>query len=107
MSGISEGAGPYAVRTLFNEETTVEREIIEHLRGSKLGWSWRSRGDLQKLRPDEQEVLLLPLLRQQLKKLNPTVLTDESRVDAIVTRLRACRATARSSALARGEITPS
>lgn len=91
MSGISEGPGPYAVGTLFNEETTVEREIIEHLKAAALGWSWRSREDLKPLRPDEREVLLLPLLREKLKALNPGVLTDEARVDAIITRLRACR----------------
>ena len=90
MSESTSGAAPI-VSTLFNEETTVEREIIKHLRGSKLGWTWRSRKDLQVQRPDEREVLLLPLLREQLKKLNPMVLTDEARVDAIVTKLRACR----------------
>lgn len=91
MPKAMEGPGPYAVRTLFNEETTVEREIIEHLRAAKLGWSWRSRDDIKPMRPDEREVLLLPLLREKLKALNPTVLTDEGRVDAIITRLRGCR----------------
>jgi len=81
----------YSVRHLFNEETTVEREIIEHLRAGALGWSWRSREQVLALRPDEREVLLLPLLREKLKQLNPGVLTDEARVGAIVTRLRACR----------------
>ena len=41
--------------------------------------------------PDEREVLLLPLLREKLKALNPTILTDEARVDAIITKLRGCR----------------
>ena len=35
------GVLSYSVRTLFNEETTVEREIIEHLKAAKLGWTWR------------------------------------------------------------------
>lgn len=91
MDDIGDGPGPYAVRTLFNEETTVEREIIEHLKSAALGWTWRSREQLKALRPDEREVLLLPLLREKLKALNPDVLTDEARVDAIVTRLRGCR----------------
>ena len=34
-----EGPVPYTVRTLFNEETTVEREIIEHLKAAQLGWT--------------------------------------------------------------------
>ena len=79
------------MRTLFNEETTVEREIIEHLKAAKLGWTWRSREQLIAYRPDEREVLLLPLLREKLKELNPAVLTDEARVDAIITKLRGCR----------------
>ncbi|MDI6748097.1 MAG: HsdR family type I site-specific deoxyribonuclease [Rhodocyclaceae bacterium] len=85
------GVLSYSVRTLFNEETTVEREIIEHLKAVKLGWTWRSRDYLKAYRPDEREVLLLPLLREKLKALNPAVLTDEARVDAIVTKLRGCR----------------
>ncbi len=82
---------PYAVTRLFNEETTVEREIIEHLQAPALGWTYRSREELSELRPDEREVLLLPLLREKLKQLNNTILTDEARVDAIITKLRACR----------------
>lgn len=85
------GALSYSVRTLFNEETTVEREIIEHLKAAKLGWTWRSRDYLKTYRPDEREVLLLPLLREKLKALNPAVLTDDARVDAIITKLRGCR----------------
>lgn len=91
MPEMRETPAPYAVRTLFNEETTVEREIIEHLKSAKLGWAWRSRAQLQAYRPDEREVLLLPLLREKLKALNPTVLTDDARVDAILTKLRGCR----------------
>jgi type I restriction enzyme R subunit len=71
MPEAMEGPIPYTVRTLFNEETTVEREIIEHLRAGKLGWTWRSRDYLKTYRPDEREVLLLPLLREKLKALNP------------------------------------
>lgn len=91
MPELKEGPVPYSVRTLFNEETTVEREIIQHLKDAKLGWTWRSRDYLKKYRPDEREVLLLPLLREKLKALNPAVLTDDSRVDAVVTKLLACR----------------
>lgn len=90
----ARGGGEHSapvVRHLFNEETTVEREIIEHLKSAKLGWSWRSRAQMTSYRPDEREVLLLPLLREKLKELNPTILIDEARVDAIITKLRACR----------------
>jgi type I restriction enzyme R subunit len=91
MPELKEAPASYAVRTLFNEETTVEREIIEHLKAVTLGWIWRSREQLSEFRLDEREVLLLPVLRQKLKALNPTVLTDDSRVDAVITKLRACR----------------
>jgi hypothetical protein len=93
MPELMEGPAPTSVRTLFNEETTVEREIIEHLKAAKLGWTWRSRDYLKKYRPDEREVLLLPLLREKLKALNPAVLTDDSRVDAIITKLLAAATT--------------
>jgi type I restriction enzyme R subunit len=91
MDEPTQGPVPHIVRTLFNEETTVEREIIEHLKGSQLNWVWRSREALKEFRPDEREVLLLPILREKLKALNPNVLTDETRVDAIITKLRGCR----------------
>lgn len=91
MLEVNEGPAPYVVNTLFNEETTVEREIIEHLKAAKLGWTWRSRDYLKAYRPDESEVLLLPLLRKKLKALNPAVLTDDARLDAIITKLRGCR----------------
>ena len=90
MSDASSSAAPSVAR-LFNEETTVEREILEHLQTQALGWTYHPREEVMALRPDEREVLLLPLLREKLKALNPEILTDESRVDAIITKLRACR----------------
>ena len=81
----------YDVTRLFNEETSVEREIIENLRAPALGWTYVPREQLAALRPDEREVLLLPVLREKLKQLNPTILTDEARIDAIITKLRVCR----------------
>lgn len=88
-----DAAAPAApmVERLFNEETTVEREIIEHLQTKALGWTYRSREQVTPLRIDEREVLLLPLLREKLKHLNPTILTDDARVEAIITKLRSCR----------------
>ncbi len=88
---VLDAPASYVVRTLFNEETTVEREIIEHLKSDALGWTWRSRDQIATQRPDDREVLLLPLLRDKLKQLNPAVLIDDARVDAIITKLRACR----------------
>lgn len=90
MDEILFSAAPKVAR-LFNEETTVEREILEHLQTPALGWTYRCREQVTELRPDGREVLLLPLLREKLKALNPAILTDEARVDAVITKLRACR----------------
>ena len=90
MSETPRSAAP-SVDRLFNEETTVEREIIEHLQTPALGWTYHNRDEVTALRPDDREVLLLPLLREKLKQLNPSILTDEARVDAVITKLRACR----------------
>ena len=91
MDEIREAPPAFVVHHLFNEETTVEREIIGHLKSKPLGWTYRSREQIAEFREDDREVLLLPPLRAKLKALNPGVLTDEARVDAIVTKLRACR----------------
>lgn len=94
MDEVHESLGTYAapvVPRLFNEETTVEREIIEHLQTEALGWKYHSREEVTALRADDREVLLLPLLREKLVVLNPDILTDASRVEAIITKLRACR----------------
>ena len=104
MPEVREGPVAYTVRTLFNEETTVEREIIKHLRATKLGWAWRSREQLREYRPDERDVLLLPVLREKLKALNPTVLTDDARVDAVITKLRGCRDNAQWLAWLKGGV---
>jgi hypothetical protein len=61
-----------SVPRLFSEETTVEREVIEHLQGKALGWAYRSREEILAQRGhDEREVLLLPVLREKLKQLKP------------------------------------
>jgi type I restriction enzyme R subunit len=91
IQGVERAPSTFDVYRLFSEETTVEREIIEHLRSPTLGWTWHSREEIAIYRPDEREVLLLPVLRQKLKELNPDILTDDSRVEAIITKLRACR----------------
>jgi type I restriction enzyme, R subunit len=90
MNDTSPPSAP-KVAHLFNEETTVEREIIEHLQAPALGWTYRSREQVTEMRPDDREVLLLPLFREKLKQLNPGILTDEARVEVIITKLRSCR----------------
>jgi type I restriction enzyme R subunit len=76
----------------WNEENTVEHPIIEWLVTPELGWRFENQATVSKrYRTDEVEVLLLPILRQKLKDLNPGVITDDARVEVIVTRLRGIR----------------
>jgi type I restriction enzyme R subunit len=57
-----------------------------------MGWRFEYPSAVNELyRQDEVEVLLLPILRQKLKDLNPGVITDDARAEAIVTRLRGIR----------------
>jgi len=110
--GTREGPIPeYAVRYLYNEETTVEREILDHLRGPRLGWRYMSRDEVvrrYRTQPDgtvdEREVLLVPLLRRKLKELNPGVINDE-RAERIITRLRGLRSNKEWFSWLRGEQT--
>ncbi len=76
----------------WNEENTVEHPILEWLGKPELGWRVETAAAVnERYRSDEVEVLLLPILRQKLKDLNPGVITDDARADAIITRLRGVR----------------
>lgn len=76
----------------WNEENTVEHPIIEWLTTPELGWRFQNQVAVAGCyRSDEVEVLLLPILRQKLKDLNPDVITDDARAEVIVTKLRGTR----------------
>lgn len=76
----------------WNEENTVEHPIIEWLVTPELGWRFENAAAVnERYRTDEVEALLLPILRKKLKELNPGVITDDARAEAIVTRLRGIR----------------
>jgi type I restriction enzyme R subunit len=76
----------------WNEENTVEHPIIEWLVTPELGWRFENQAAvIEHYRSDEVEVLLLPILRQTLKDLNPGVITDDARAEVIVTKLRGIR----------------
>ncbi len=76
----------------WNEENTVEHPIIEWLVTPELGWRFEGQAAVnERYRTDEVEVLLLPILRQKLKELNPGVITDDARAEVIVTKLRGIR----------------
>jgi type I restriction enzyme, R subunit len=76
----------------WNEENTVEHPIIEWLLTPELGWRFEDQVEVnERYRTDEVEVLLLPILRQKLKDLNPGVITDDARAEVILTKLRGIR----------------
>ena len=76
----------------FNEYK-VEKEILDNLQTSGLGWRFmpgaevttRYRGG------DEQEMLLIPIVRAKLRELNSAVISDDSRADAVISHLRGLR----------------
>ncbi|HEY7153839.1 MAG TPA: type I restriction endonuclease subunit R [Gemmataceae bacterium] len=90
----------------WNEENTVEHPILDWLQTPELGWRFESQAVVvERYRTDEIEVLLLPILRQKLKELNPGVITDDARADAILTLLRGERDNAEWFAWMRNEKT--
>ena len=81
-----------AKTTHWNEENTVEHPIIEWLVTPELNWRFENQAAVNaRYRTDEGEALLLPILRQKLKELNPGVITDDARAEVIVTKLRGIR----------------
>jgi len=82
--------------TPFTEARTVENPILKWLRTPELGWRYEDQQHVtKKYRTDpvtgvydEREVLLLPLLRQKLKELNPGVITGDDRAERIIFQLR-------------------
>ena len=90
----------------WNEEYTVEHPILDWLQTPELGWRFENQAEVnERYRTDEVEVLLLPILRERLKRLNPGVITDDARAEAILTLLRAERDNAEWIAWLRNEKT--
>ncbi len=77
----------------FTEYKTVEKEILDCLQSKELGWRYKPGDDVSaKYRGgDEQETLLIPILRQKLKELNPGVISNDERANIIIQRLRALK----------------
>lgn len=87
------------VVVLPTEARTVENPLLDWLQSSELGWRYEDcRAVAKEYRArridgsvDEREVLLLPILRERLIALNPSVITDDERADRVISRLRAER----------------
>jgi len=93
----------------FTEYKTVEKEILDSLTGKELRWRY-SPGDrvtAEYRGGDEQEMLLIPILRKALCELNPGVITSVERADLVITRLRTLRDNPEWLSWLRGEQTMS
>lgn len=91
----------------FTEYKTVEKEILNSLQSSELRWRYEE-GDAVNMtyrNGDEQETLLIPILRDKLKALNPGVITTDERADQVITRLRALKDNQEWLRWLRGEMT--
>ncbi len=77
----------------FTEYKTVEKEILDCLQSTELGWRYEPGNDVSaKYRGgDEQEMLLISILRKKLKELNPGVITDDESANIIIQKLRALK----------------
>src|SRR5712692_9609886 len=84
---------------LPNEERTVENPILDWLQSAELGWRYEdAKAVAREYRArradgsvDEREVLLLPILKERLIALNPSIITDDQRAERVISRLRAER----------------
>lgn len=84
---------------LPNEARTVEDPILDWLQSPELGWRYENaKAVAREYRArrtdgsvDEREVLLLPILKERLIALNPTIITDDERAERVISRVRAER----------------
>lgn len=77
----------------FTEYKTVEKEILDCLQTNELRWRYERGEDvtISYRNGDEQEMLLLPILRTKLRELNPGIITSDDRADRVITILRGLR----------------
>ena len=68
---------------MFNEDNTTEQMIISTLK--KNGWEYIPADQLER---SESDVMVEPMVREALIRLNPEIAEDESRADEIIYKLR-------------------
>lgn len=67
----------------FNEDNTTEQMLITTL--SRNGWKYISPDDLPR---DPSDVIVEPMVRAALARLNPVIAADESKADIIIHKIR-------------------
>jgi type I restriction enzyme R subunit len=68
---------------MFNEDNTVEKMLIDTI--SKNGWKYIPAADLPRASSD---VMVEPMVRDALIRLNPEIATEPSRADEVIYKLR-------------------
>ena len=68
----------------FNEDNTVEQLFIDSLR--KNGWKYIPADELPR---DTTDVIVEPMVKDALIRLNPEIAEDPSRADEVIYKLRA------------------
>ena len=74
----------------FTEKGAVQRPILKY--ASEIGWQVVTQDDALSLREGETGLFFYPVLKEQLLKLNPKVITSEN-VDEVVNKLQNIRTT--------------
>ena len=69
---------------MFNEDNTIEQMSVEAL--ASLGWRYVAAEDLPRRHAD---VMVEPMVKDALIRLNPEIAEDPDRADEIIYRLRA------------------
>lgn len=68
---------------LFNEDNTIEQMVIDTLKNN--GWKYIPADDLPRMYSD---VMVEPMVREALIRLNPVIAEDPSRADEVIYKLR-------------------
>ena len=69
--------------TIFNEDNTIEQMILSTLQGN--GWKYIPAEELSRMHSD---VLVEPMVKEALIRLNPEIAEDPSRADEVIYKLR-------------------
>ncbi|HCJ4522312.1 TPA: type I restriction endonuclease subunit R [Listeria innocua] len=69
---------------MFNEDNTIEKMVISTL--TKNGWNFISADDLPR---DFSDVMVEPMVKEALIRLNPEIAEEPSRADEVIYKLRA------------------
>ncbi|OES45366.1 type I restriction endonuclease subunit R [Domibacillus iocasae] len=68
---------------MFNEDNTIEQMVISTLKGN--GWNYISAEDLPRTYSD---VMVVPMVKDALIRLNPEIAEEPSRADEVIYKLR-------------------